>query len=594
MKLAFRFALALATVSTIFAADDDSVKTKRDVKTKAAGPDSEKQCLALATDFKTTTGLKINNTFSNYFAEGSMPSLELLAALYPTGTIPEKVNVATLLSGVGPDIDIKSDAGYARTNSRASQNGPLGGLPSFCRFGAFIETSALTNVFMEVWLPLESDPAVPMAPVNNTDFPTNTTGVLVNADGSFSRAPLYYSEGMYDKVEASPWSYKPPAPNDVPIVEAGRMQKGAKETKNSRHRSTDKLFKMVPKLKRRSISDQEKRADTVFTGEDLLGTGTGWNGRLMALGNGGQRGMIPFTELKQVMSRYGFAVTGNNGGHFSGTSAVTFINGSQFDDTLLDFSSRANHVSLQLAEDVIDNFYGKTQGIRVASDNNRIRRYYAASSVGAGRGFSTMQVNPKDFHGYLLGPPAIGFMDMNIGQLAIQRIHNKEMAGNGWFTQGALYGPIRETIIDQCDELDGVKDGIISNPFDCKFKLEPALLCGGNGKFSKTNATCLTQLQIENVYNLYKETTLDGKYVYPAWLPGLEDSASVLRGKNAKASGWTQLVVYKEPKLDPKFNPWKDITFNALQKGKAADPGGFNADSSDLSGFVQAGAKTIW
>jgi feruloyl esterase len=283
------------------------------------------------------------------------------------------------------------------------------------------------------------------------------------------------------------------------------------------------------------------------------------------------------------MSRYGFAVTGNNGGHFSSTAAVTFINGSQFEDTLLDFASRANHVSVQLAEDVVDNFYGKTEGVRVASDNNRVRRYYAGSSVGAGRGLASMQVNPKDFHGYLLGPPTIGFMDMNIGQLATQRIHNKTKVGEGWFTQGALYGPIKETIIDQCDGLDGVKDGIISDPFDCKFKLEPALLCGGKGKFSSSNGTCLTQMQIDNVYNLYKDTLLDGKFVYPAYLPGLEDSASVLRGRGAKASGWTQLVVYKSPKLDPKFDPFADITYDALQKGKAADPGKFNADNPDLS-----------
>lgn len=293
------------------------------------------------------------------------------------------------------------------------------------------------------------------------------------------------------------------------------------------------------------------------------------------------------------MARYGFAVTGNNGGHFSGTSGVTFINGTQFDDTLLDFASRANHVSLQLAEQVVDFFYGKSEGIRVEKDGNRVRTYYAASSVGAGRGFASMQVNPKDFHGYLLGPPAIGFMDLNIGQLATQRVHNKTQVKDGWFTQGALYGPIKETILDQCDDLDGVKDGIISDPFACKFKLEPALLCGGKGKFGSSNGTCLTQAQISNVYDLYKDTLLDGKFVYPAYLPGLEDSASTLRGRNAKASGWTQLVVYKQPKLNPSFDPFKDITYDALQKGKLADPGKFNADNPDLSGFVQAGAKTI-
>lgn len=151
MKLAFRVGLTLASLTAIFAADSqcDPVPV---AAAKKAGPDSQKQCLALATDFKTTTGLTINNTFSQYFAEGSMPSLELLTALYPNGTLPKRPSVASILSGVGPDIDIKSDAGYARTGGRAGKNGPLGGMPAFCRFGAFIKTSELTNVFMEVWM----------------------------------------------------------------------------------------------------------------------------------------------------------------------------------------------------------------------------------------------------------------------------------------------------------------------------------------------------------------------------------------------------------------------------------------------------------
>ena len=121
-----------------------------DVKT--AGPRAEKQCLNLASSYQTSTGLDINNTFSQYFAEGAMPSLELLTALYPAGTIPPGTNLASILSGLGPDIDIKSDAGYGRSNTRAAQNGPTGGMPAFCRFGAYIKTSPLTIVLMEVWM----------------------------------------------------------------------------------------------------------------------------------------------------------------------------------------------------------------------------------------------------------------------------------------------------------------------------------------------------------------------------------------------------------------------------------------------------------
>lgn len=173
-------------------------------------------------------------------------------------------------------------------------------------------------------------------------------------------------------------------------------------------------------------------------------------------------------QLKQVISRYRFAAVGSNLGHFSNSNGVVWINGSQFNETLVDYGSRGNHVSLLLAEDVLDTFYGKTEGVRVASDNNRVRRYYLGSSNGGGRGMSSIQVYPRDFHGLLLGAPSFGFMDLNIGQIATQKRHVRKEVGKGWFTQGALYGPIRDVVVRQCDELDGVKDGIISNPFECK------------------------------------------------------------------------------------------------------------------------------
>jgi hypothetical protein len=71
-------------------------------------------------------------------------------------------------------------------------------------------------------------------------------------------------------------------------------------------------------------------------------------------------------------------------------ASVAWINGSQFEDTLTDWGYRANQMSLQLAEDVIDTFYGKTEGVRLPKDNGRIARYYVGSSNGAGRGLAAL------------------------------------------------------------------------------------------------------------------------------------------------------------------------------------------------------------
>ncbi|UZJ51601.1 hypothetical protein CBS101457_000921 [Exobasidium rhododendri] len=618
-----RLCLLVASLVSLLAVEAQCNSGK--VAKKMAGKDSEKQCLALASQFTSSNGLELTNTFSQYFGEGSMPSLEKLVNLYPASVIPEATNVPAILKSVGPDVDFKCDAGYAHTNSRAGQRAPAGGMPAFCRFGSYIKTSPLTSVFMEVWLPLASDPDIPLVALDPADFPTNTTGAIPRKDGTLEQAPLYVTKGQFTLPEPALEAGAPLAPNDVPVVKRkvakteGKASKstaaptdatplkGSKEdvTKPTDKNQADSTLKLVKSASlyakrqfqrhaRRSPKMQiQEKSNRAMTGEEIIGEESGWNGRLAAAGNGAQRGFVPLPDLKQYMTRYNFAVMGNNGGHWSNATSVRWINGPHFTDTLTDFASRANHVSLLLSEEVIDAFYGKEEGVRLPKDNGRVARYYFGSSVGGGRGMSSIQLDPTDFNGHLIGAPAIDFAKLNLGQLATAKVHSKKQAGDGWFTQGALYGPIKSVVMSQCDELDGVKDGIISDPFKCKPKLEPELLCGGGGRFGGSKGTCLTQAQIDNAYKLYNETWLEGNFMYPAYLPGLEDSASSMNAANGKASGWTQLVILKQDELDPDFNGFTDIAYAPFAKGNADDPGKVNAASTDVSAYIKAGGKAI-
>lgn len=558
------------------------------VTSLTAGTKAETLCKQLSQSFQAPAGLKINNTFSQYFPEGSTLTLEDLTKLYPNGTIPDSVPLDKVLDGVGFDLNIKSQAGYGRFDSRISLNGPVGGLPAFCRFGVQIATSPLTSVLTEVWLPVASDPSLPMAKPQG-DFPTNTTAYEIGPGDKFLTAPLYYLQEKYKKVKPSPYAYNPPAPNDVPAPPADKTATNADNTTAKPSTGT------AP-----TTSTKRKRDNTVkvqsLQGDEILGSSKGWNGRIAVLGHGGQLGFVPMPSMKQYMGRYMFAVAGTNLGHFSIQNGVSsWVNGSQFEETLTDFGSRANHVTLLIAENAVNQFYGVGQGKRNPKENNRVYRYYLGSSVGGARGLSAAQVYPDDFDGIMAGAPAIKFMQLNTGQLKSASVHNKTtpIGKTGFFTRGALIGPIKDVVLKQCDGLDGVEDGVISDPSKCKPELEKELLCGTNTKYGKTNATCLTQDQIKAVYELYKPTIIEGEQIYPAYWPGLEVSASSLAPGNAKGSQWHQLVVLKRPKLDPKFNPFTDIKLADLKAGIAADPGGVNAAKTDLSAFIKRGGKLV-
>lgn len=563
---------------------------------------AEEKCKALASSFLPPSNLKINSTFSQYFPFGSTLSIEALTKLYPNGTIPDDVKLDRILDSVGFDVDLKSQAGYGRLNSRASSNGHTGGLPAFCRLGFQVSTSPVTSILSEVWLPLPSDPNAPLAEPDS-DFPTNTTAYRIGQDGKFVTAPLYYLTGAYKKVKPAPGSQYPPAPNDVPapqVIEkdASKNSTNAKasdekkppttSTNQNSTESTKPGIGSITKKKRSPCSSVQS-----LSGDAILGSNKGWNGRIAVLGHGGQMGFVPVVSMKQYMARYMFVVAGTNLGHYSGTSGVTWVNGTQFSETLIDFGSRANHITLQLAESAIDQFYGASEGVRNPKQNNRVFRYYAGSSVGGARGLSAAQIYPQDFDGIIAGAPALNFMNMNVGQIHTASLHNKSIIGEGFFTRAALYKTIKDVVTRQCDILDGLEDGVISEPSLCRPQLEKELLCGSDTKYGKTNATCLTQAQIDAAYRLYTPTIIDGEQVYPAYWPGLEDSASNFHPSNSKSSGWHQLVVLKQPKLNSSFNQFTDIRLSDLKAGNAADPGGVNAAQTDLSAFVKNGGKLI-
>lgn len=553
----------------------------RDDGITTAGSQAESVCEALSDSINYPPEINVVKAFSQYFPEGSMPSLETLTNAYPRGFIPKGAPIRSILHDVGPDVDLKSQMGYGRLNNRASTNGPDGGLPAFCRFGAKIQTSSTTSIVSEVWLPLESDPSIPLAPPPK-DFPTGTSPYTISQNGTFvlgngeqpnaassSSGSLAYSQNSNSYTNLQP---------------STDFRLGSSSFQTQSQESDD------------SGTTPAKRAITNTTqslsGDDVLGKGLGWNGRIAVMGHGGQLGFVPMPSMKNYMGRYMFVVAGTNLGHFSGVGSTTWVEGSAFNDTLTDFASRANHLTLLLAENVVNYYYGIKKGVRNSKDNNRVYRYYFGSSVGGARGLSAAQVYPQDYNGIVAGAPAVNFTNMNLGQIHTASVHDKELRGDGYFSDLELWGPIKDTVTGQCDALDGVVDGIISAPQQCKPQLD-ALLCGTNTTNGKSPYTCLTPLQISTAYQLYNSTIVDGQEVYPAYWPGLADSAGSLRGTNNKASGWYQLVTLQHPHLSSSFDPYRDIRLVDIQKGNAANPGGVNAVQTDLSAFVKNNGKLI-
>lgn len=133
------------------------------------------------------------------------------------------------------------------------------------------------------------------------------------------------------------------------------------------------------------------------------------------------------------------------------------------------------------------NCSGKTSGVRVPStekrsesddrenQTGRLRAYYAGCSVGGKSGLASVQEYPDDFDGVLAGSPAIYFNRLNAGQIHTQSVQRRAAAKDGWFS--VTHWPyIHQVVLKQCDLLDGVKDGVVTDPRVCQPRFEEDLL----------------------------------------------------------------------------------------------------------------------
>ncbi|CAD6900775.1 unnamed protein product [Tilletia controversa] len=578
-----------------------------------AGPEAQKRCAWLAANFASKSSQPINNTFTEYYPEGSNPSLELLVAQYPEKTLPSDFlkNLQQTLASVGPDIDIKADGGYGKAGGRTGSYGPLGSLPAFCRFGGNLPTSALTAVLFEVWLPLASDPSIQLAALNSSDYPTDSTPIVLGADGTIIKGPPYLlqmqANGTLPADGSSPSTKKElplstltttdPASAPHPSLPAGALDG---TTPTSGTPPSRRLHKHHKKAKVHHKKHGDHHSAEVISGDDVFGTTKdfdGWNGRLLFIGNGGQRGFVPLTDLKQAMSRHRFAVAGSNAGHFSTSGGTAWALGPQGADAARDWSSRAVHVARQASLEVIDLFYGSTAGARVKGDPNPsklspdcLRSYYAGCSVGGMQGFGSVQNYPEDFDGVLVGAPAIYFNRVNHGQIHTRGIHRKKIAGAGFFDIKLLITSVRDLVLEQCDALDGLKDGVINEAYTCKPDFDP-LLCGSTSKWGKDATACFNSTQLANLKELFQPTVYNNTFVYDRYLPGLDIQAASLTGAAAKAIGWITNAVLQN-QTAPGFDGYKE-TLEIFQKGEDLNLGGSNVDKPDISAFLNGGKRKL-
>jgi feruloyl esterase len=228
----------------------------------------------------------------------------------------------------------------------------------------------------------------------------------------------------------------------------------------------------------------------------LVPASQAWNGNFLFGGCGGLCGSVDFSNCGDALRR-GYAVATTDSGH-EGVDFMGFGPGGEAFDALwaygdesavIDFAHRGVHVATVAAKKVTEAFYADEIG----------HSYFVGCSQGGRQAMVEAQRYPEDFDGILAIDPGLDFRAVQL-DWTWQANVNLDDKGNR-IIRAEDIPLIQRAVMDSCDPVDGLKDGLIDDPRRCNFD-PTSLRCAEEESYN-----CLTERQVEVLRRLYGPPT---------------------------------------------------------------------------------------
>jgi feruloyl esterase len=308
--------------------------------------------------------------------------------------------------------------------------------------------------------------------------------------------------------------------------------------------------------------------DSDIKAEIWLPVDTGWNGKLLGVGGGGFVGAVNYGAMAGALGE-GYAAASTDTGHAGGSAEFALGH----PEKVVDFAWRAVHEMTLKAKAVVLAHYGRAARFS----------YWQGCSTGGRQGLMEAQRFPEDYDGIVAGAPANNQIQLCAWRMAIMVSVLQDAARA---LPPAKIAILHQAVLDACDALDGVKDGLLTDPRQCRF--DPAtLLCRGADQNN-----CLTAPQIETVKMAYRDArTKNGDLIYPGLLPGSE-IGWLLPGQS-KEPGSIDLGMFRYLAHQDANWGWRAFDLDrdtALAEQRA---GFMEAVNPDLSAFKARGGKLL-
>ncbi|MBL8204179.1 MAG: tannase/feruloyl esterase family alpha/beta hydrolase [Blastocatellia bacterium] len=317
---------------------------------------------------------------------------------------------------------------------------------------------------------------------------------------------------------------------------------------------------------------------------------TAWNQRFYMVGGGGFAGQLSLDPMNTGLQQ-GYATATTDTGHNAakeplGTFAERRANNPNADRKKLDYAYLAVHNTAVLAKQIINAYYRSTPKYS----------YWVGCSTGGRQGLMEAQRYPEDFDGYVIGAPVL-----KISHEGMRGIWNAQALSMG--ASAIAYDKLpmlAEAVYKKCDDVDGLKDGLITDPRRCRFDPLKDLPKCANEVAGKDCFTTAQREGLQKVYNGVRNAK--GKLLYPGQPLGAEVAVNGRSGWMGSIGGdggmglgfgetFMRFLAF-EPQRGKDWN-WKQFNFDTDPPQMAAFAKVIDATNPDLSPLKKRGGKII-
>lgn len=299
-----------------------------------------------------------------------------------------------------------------------------------------------------------------------------------------------------------------------------------------------------------------------------------WNNKLLGLGGSGLSGglaLAPLTFPKPVGE--GYATMATDAGHDNSDRALWALNQPE---RIIDYGYRATQLGTEIAKALIVRYY----------ETPARGSYFAGCSNGGRDALMLAQRSPDAYDGIIAGAPANNFVSL-ITSFSSYRSMVESLPADSLTPKMAF---LHEAVLKKCDAIDGLKDGMVSDPRSCRF--DPAELRCKSGQDPES---CLSSAEVHVIRTMYKGSrTRDGRLIHPGLPIGSEYLWTDWWTKPKSTGGnfppdFFAYFVHDDPN-------WTMASFQLDRDWAAAKrklSGTLDATDTDLRPFARTGGKLI-